>query len=147
MHGLKSGHKTSDPGPQYPQPKNQNLENTTHEAKPGTQSPGPESKDPRSWTFVFIKVFNFCMRHITACIQLSLLFLRNMYSYSIAVSCTLIASDKSNLLKKVHFFLKSGFKVIVFYILLEIGYLCYNCRKLSLQMITTFIFGRLLNNF
>ena len=147
MHGLESGHKTSDPGPQYPQPKNQNLENTTHEAKPGTQSPGPESKDPRSWTFVFIKVFNFCMRHITACIQLSLLFLRNMYSYSIAVSCTLIASDKSNLLKKVHFFLKSGFQVIVFYILLEIGYLCYNCRKLSLQMITTFIFGKLLNNF
>ena len=146
MYGLKSGHRTWDPGPLYPQPKNQNLKNTTHEAKPRTQYPGPEPKDPRSWTFVFIKVFNFCMRHITACIQLSLLFLRNMYLYSMAVSCALIASDKSNLLKKVHFFLKSGFQVIVFSILLEKRYLCYNCRKLSLQMITTFIFGKLQNN-
>lgn len=109
MHGLKSGHRTWDPGPLYPIPKKQNLKNTTHEVKPRTQYPGPEPTDPRSWTFVFIKVFNFCMRHVTACIQLSLLFLRNMYLYSIAVSCALIASDKSNLLKKSSLFPEKWF--------------------------------------
>ena len=33
-----------------------------------------------------------------------------------------MASDKSNLLRKVHFLLKSGFPVTVFLILLEVGY-------------------------
>ena len=38
-------------------------------------------------------------------------------------SCQEIASDISNLLKKVHFLLKSGFQVTAFFILLEVGYL------------------------
>ena len=38
-------------------------------------------------------------------------------------SCQLTASDKSNLLRKVQFLLKSGFQVIAFFILLEVGYL------------------------
>ena len=38
-------------------------------------------------------------------------------------SCQLIASDKSNLLRKVCFLLKSGSPVIGFSILLEVGYL------------------------
>ena len=35
----------------------------------------------------------------------------------------IIASDKSKLLRKVDFFLKSGFQIIAFFILLEIRYL------------------------
>ena len=38
-------------------------------------------------------------------------------------SCQVIASDKSNLLRKVDFLLKSCFQVIAFLIPLEIGYL------------------------
>ena len=38
-------------------------------------------------------------------------------------SCQVIASDKSNLLRKVDFPLKSGFLVIAFFILLKVGYL------------------------
>ena len=37
--------------------------------------------------------------------------------------CQLIAPDKSSLQRKADFFLKSGFQVIAFYILLEEGYL------------------------
>ena len=36
-------------------------------------------------------------------------------------SCQVIASDKSNLLEKIDFLLKSGFQVIAFFILLEVG--------------------------
>ena len=35
----------------------------------------------------------------------------------------LIASDKSNLLRKVHFLLKSVFQVIGFFVILKVGYL------------------------
>ena len=35
----------------------------------------------------------------------------------------LIASDKSNLLRKVHFFLKRVFQVIAFFVILKVGYL------------------------
>ena len=38
-------------------------------------------------------------------------------------SCQLIASDKSEILRKVHFLLKSGFQVITFFSLLEVGYM------------------------
>ena len=38
-------------------------------------------------------------------------------------SCQVIASDKSNLLRKVEFLLKSGFQTIVFFIPLEVGFL------------------------
>ena len=38
-------------------------------------------------------------------------------------SCQVVASDKSNLLRKVDFLLKSGFQVIEFFILLGVGYL------------------------
>ena len=38
-------------------------------------------------------------------------------------SCQVIASNKSNLLRKVDFFPKSGFQVIGFFIPLEVGYL------------------------
>ena len=37
-------------------------------------------------------------------------------------SCQLITFDNSHLLTKVHFLLKSGFQVIIFFILLEVGY-------------------------
>ena len=37
--------------------------------------------------------------------------------------CQVLASDKSNLVRKVDFFLKNGFQVIAFSILLEVGYL------------------------
>ena len=37
-------------------------------------------------------------------------------------SCQLITFDNSDLLTKVHFLLKSGFQVIIFFILLEVGY-------------------------
>ena len=38
-------------------------------------------------------------------------------------SCQVIASNKSDLLRKVDFFLKNGFQVIAFSILLEVGHL------------------------
>ena len=38
-------------------------------------------------------------------------------------SCQVVASDKSNLLRKVDFLLKNGFQVIAFFIHLEVGYL------------------------
>ena len=38
-------------------------------------------------------------------------------------SCQLIASDKSNLLRKVLFLLKSGFQVMAFFFLSEVGYI------------------------
>ena len=38
-------------------------------------------------------------------------------------SCQVIANDKSNLLRKNDFLLESGFQVVVFFILLELGYL------------------------
>ena len=56
-------------------------------------------------------------------------------------SCQLIASDKSNLLRKVHFLLNTGFQVIVFFILLEVGHLATIVVKMS----TTIIFGTLQN--
>ena len=37
--------------------------------------------------------------------------------------CQVIASNKSNLLRKIDFPLKSGFQVLAFFIPLEIGYL------------------------
>ena len=37
-------------------------------------------------------------------------------------SCQLITFDNSHLLTKVHFLLKSGFQVIIVFILLEVGY-------------------------
>ena len=40
-------------------------------------------------------------------------------------SCQLIASDKSNLLRKVDFLLESRFQVIAFFISLEVGYLYF----------------------
>ena len=38
-------------------------------------------------------------------------------------SCQVIASDKSNLLRKVDFLLKIGFQVIAFFLSLEVQYL------------------------
>ena len=38
-------------------------------------------------------------------------------------SCQVIASDKSNLLRKVDFLLKIGFQVIAFFLSLEVKYL------------------------
>ena len=38
-------------------------------------------------------------------------------------SCHVEASDKITLMREVHFLLKSGFQVITFSILLEVGYL------------------------
>ena len=38
-------------------------------------------------------------------------------------SCQVITSHKFNLLRKVDFLLESGFQVIAFFILLEVGYL------------------------
>ena len=38
-------------------------------------------------------------------------------------SCHVEASDKITLMREVHFLLKSGFQVITFTILLEVGYL------------------------
>ena len=64
-------------------------------------------------------------------------------------SCQLIAAGKFNLLRKIHFLLKSSFQVIAFFIFLEIfleiffRIFCYNCRKLCLQMNATIIFGTL----
>ena len=58
----------------------------------------------------------------------------------------LIASDKCNLLRKVHFVLKSGFQVIAFLILLEVGYLVIKCRKLCLQTRTRITLETLQNN-
>ena len=61
-------------------------------------------------------------------------------------SCKVIASDESNLLRKVDFLLKSSFHVIAFLILLEVGYLVIIVAKLCLQMSTTVIFGASQNN-
>ena len=36
-------------------------------------------------------------------------------------SCQVIATDKSNLLRKVDFLLKSGFEVVACFILLKVG--------------------------
>ena len=51
----------------------------------------------------------------------------NLHDYTFKVAATgiwkLIASDKSNLLRKFDFLLKSGFQVIAFYVSLEVGYL------------------------
>ena len=55
-------------------------------------------------------------------------------------SCQVIGSNKSNLLRKVDFLLKSSFQVIAFFISLEVGYLvkivlnfvCKGARKLFL---------------
>ena len=38
-------------------------------------------------------------------------------------TCQVLASDKSNLVRKVDFFLKNDFQVMAFSILLEVGYL------------------------
>ena len=68
-------------------------------------------------------------------------------------SCQVIGSNKSNLLRKVDFLLKSSFQVIAFFISLEVGYLvkivlnfvCKGARKLFLGhhriMLDWFIFS------
>ena len=61
-------------------------------------------------------------------------------------SCQLTASEKSNILRKVHFLLKSSFQVIAFFTLVEGRIPCYNYRKACLQISTTIIFGTLKNN-
>ena len=38
-------------------------------------------------------------------------------------SCQSIDSDKNNLMRKFDFLLKGGFQVLIFFILLEVGYL------------------------
>ena len=48
-----------------------------------------------------------------------------------------IASDKFKLLRKVDFLLKSGFQVIAFFIILEVGYLVAILVNICLQMSTT----------
>ena len=61
-------------------------------------------------------------------------------------SCQLIASHKSNLLRKVHFLLKSVFKVIAFFIIFEVGYLVIIVVNFVYKMNMTIIFGTLQNN-
>ena len=60
----------------------------TWDVRPGTQD--QERHDPRFWTYVFRKCFNFCfqkckksccLRHNAVRIKFSLLFLRNIYFY------------------------------------------------------------------
>ena len=55
-------------------------------------------------------------------------------------SCQVIASDKSNSLRKGDFVLKSGFQVNIFSSF-EGRIPCYNGRTLCLQMSATIIFG------
>ena len=65
---------------------------------------------------------------------------RNLKSFQ------LIVSDKSNLLNKVRFLLKSGFQVTVFFYSFVGRIPYYNCRKRSLQMSMTIILVTLQNN-
>ena len=57
------------------------------------------------------------------------------------------AFDKSSLLRKVDFLLKSDFQVIAFFYSFGDRIPCYNCFKLCLQMSTTILLGILQNNF
>ena len=59
-------------------------------------------------------------------------------------SCQLIASDKTNFMRKVHFPLKSGFRVLTFFILLEVGYFD-TIAVFCLRMNEVIIFGILQN--
>lgn len=62
-------------------------------------------------------------------------------------SCRLKASDKSDLIRKVYFLLKSGLHVTAFFILLEAGYLATTIVvNFIYKLSTTIIFGTLKNN-
>ena len=57
-----------------------------------------------------------------------------------------IASDMSNLLRKVHILLVSDFQVIAFFIPLEVGYLFIIVVNFELRKSTTITLGTSQNN-